>query len=199
VVPESYWVARCMLAYGTMSRTALALVMVAASASAASAGGFVGLGIGTGAASSSDGFAGDFDVDEDGRSGRLLVGYSFGRFAIEGMGTRYGMVDSVSRPWTGTTLSLHGKFTLPLQDSFGVFGRLGLQRTDINGDEANAEMSGSGFLVGAGAEFKLPVQAVGLAIYIDYTIFRSSLETEWNAQEVTLTSRIWTLGANLSF
>src|SRR5688500_11547917 len=121
--------AQSMLRTAAMSRTALALVMVAASASAASAGGFIGLGVGTGAASS-----GDLALDGDGLCGRLMLGYSFGRFAVEGMGTRDGMVGSGGHEWTGTTLALAGKFTLPLQDNFGVFGRVGLQRTDLSGD-----------------------------------------------------------------
>src|SRR5262245_31893945 len=109
-----------MLEFGPMSRTALALVLVAASASAASAGGYVGLGIGTGAASS-----GDFPLDESGRSGRLLLGYRFGNFSVEGLGMRYGMVTTDAHPWTGTTLAVAAKYSLPLQDSFEVFGRAG--------------------------------------------------------------------------
>jgi hypothetical protein len=182
-----------MLGYGTMFRTPLALVMVAASASAASAGGFVGLGIGTGAASS-----GDIDLDEDGRSGRLMVGYSFGRFAIEGMGIRYDMVTPDAHEWTGTTLALSGKFTLPLQDNFGVFGRLGLQRTDISGNFYDEENAGTGFLIGAGAQFKLPVAAADLAVFVDYTIVRSSLGNEIY-DDLSLTSRFWTLGATIGF
>ena len=182
-----------MLAYGTMSRTALALVMVAASASAASAGGFVGLGIGTGAASS-----GDIDIDEDGRSGRLMVGYSFGRFAIEGMGIRYDMVTPDAHEWTGTTLALAGRFTLPLQDNFGVFGRLGLQRTDLSDKDYDAENEGTGLLVGAGAQFKLPIAAADVAVFVDYTIVRSSLSNP-SYRDLSLTSRFWTLGATIGF
>ena len=86
-----------MLSSTPMSRTALALVLVAASASSAFAGGFVGLGIGTGAATS-----GDFDIDEDGRSGRLMLGYRFGRISVEGMGTRYDMVTPDAHEWSIT-------------------------------------------------------------------------------------------------
>ena len=179
-----------------MSRTALALVLVAASATAASAGGFVGLGIGTGAASS-----GDFHADEDGRSGRLEVGYRFGRISIEGMASRYDMANTIEvRDYSGTTLALAGKYNLPLQDSFEVYGRAGLQRTSLSDKNYDIEYAGTGFLLGGGAEFRLPVAAVGLSLFVDYTIQHAGLKTEvYGDQSFGLTSRIWTLGATLSF
>lgn len=183
-----------MLDLRPMSRTALALVLVAASTSSALAGGYVGLGIGTGAASS-----GDFALEENGRSGRLMVGYRFGRFAVEGLGMRYGMTTSDGHEWTGTTLAVAAKYSLPLQDNFEVFARAGLQRTDVNGNQYTAEqVGGGGFLVGGGAEFKLPVAAVQMALFVDYTVMHTSLDT-WNAMDLGLTSRIWSLGATLSF
>jgi hypothetical protein len=191
--------AQRMLQYRPMSRTALALVMVAASASTALAGGFVGLGIGTGAASS--GGDGDLHVDEDGRSGRLMVGYRFGRISIEGMGTRYDMYNSTEvREYSGTTLALAGKYSLPLQDHFEVFGRLGIQRTSLNDKNYPTDWAGTGFLVGGGAELKLPVAAVGLSLFVDYNVHRTSLTTEaYGDRTFPVTSRIWTLGATLSF
>jgi hypothetical protein len=183
--------AQRMLSTDAMSRTALAVVMVAASASSAFAGGFVGLGIGTGAASS-----GDFQIDEDGRSGRLMLGYRFGRISIEGMGTRYDMVSSEGHEWTGTTLALAGRYNLPLGDNFEVFGRLGLERTDLSGKVYDEELAGNGILFGAGAEFRLPIAAVGASLFVDYSIIRSG---SMNGVDGTLTSRIWTLGATLSF
>src|SRR4026208_1096879 len=117
-----------MLSTAPMSRSVLALVLVAASATAASAGGLVGRGSGTGAASS-----GDIPYEEDGRSGRLEAGYRFGRFSIEGMGSRYGLALSGSE-WSGTTLALAGKVNFPLGDQFEAFGRLGLQHTTVTED-----------------------------------------------------------------
>ncbi|HEY5922298.1 MAG TPA: outer membrane beta-barrel protein [Kofleriaceae bacterium] len=186
-----------MLTTAPMSRTVLALVLVAASASVASAGPFVGLGIGTGAASS-----GELDtLDENGRSGRLMVGYRFpalgpGQISIEGLGTRYGMISPDGTERTGTTLGLAGKYSFPLQDNFEVFGRLGLQRTSIS------DVSGSGMLIGAGAAFKLPVAVANISVFVDYTIQHSSLSGPVSPTQYTdagLTSRIWTLGALLSF
>lgn len=182
-----------MLSSTPMSRTALALVLVAASASSAFAGGFVGLGIGTGAATS-----GDFDIDEDGRSGRLMLGYRFGRISVEGMGTRYDMVTPDAHEWSGTTLAIAGRYNFPLGEGFEVFGRLGLQRTNLTDDEYGNENAGNGFLVGAGAEFRIPTQAVGLSVFVDYSIIRSSMSNE-TYSDLGLTSRIWTLGATLSF
>jgi outer membrane protein with beta-barrel domain len=184
-----------MLNTAPMSRSVLALVLVATSASAASAGGFVGLGIGTGAATS-----GDINIDEHGRSGRLMAGYRFGRISVEGMGSRYGMVSQDAHEWTATTLALAGRYNLPLQDSFEVFGRLGLQRTDITGDYYDEDLVGTGFLLGAGAEFRLPTAAVAVSLFVDYTILRTGVKP-WGEgpTDYGLTSRIWTLGATLSF
>jgi hypothetical protein len=187
--------AQGMLRTAAMSRTALALVMVAASASAASAGAFIGLGIGTGAASS-----GDTSLDEHGRSGRLMLGYRFGRISIEGMGSRYEMVSSDLHEWTGTTLSLGGKYSLPLGSQFEAFGRLALQRTDVSGNYYDEEKSGTGFLLGGGFEFRLPVAVAAISLFVDYTIQNTGLKTPgYGDQELSLTSRIWTLGATLSF
>ncbi len=182
-----------MLSSTPMSRTALALVLVAASASSAFAGGFVGLGIGTGAASS-----GDVTIDEDGRSGRLMLGYRFGRISIDGMGTRYGMVTPDGHEWQGTTLAIAGRYNFPLSEGFEVFGRLGLQRTSLSDKNYDADNDGNGFLVGAGAEFRIPTQAVGLSVFVDYSIIRSSIAND-TYSDLGLTSRIWTLGATLSF
>lgn len=187
--------AQSMLGTGTMSRTALALVLVAASSSAAFAGGFVGLGIGTGAATS-----GDYNIDENGRSGRLDIGYRFGRISVEGLGSRYGMVSGQGHPWTGTTLAIAGRYNFPLGDNFEVFPRLGLQHTDIQGDVYDEELTGSGFLVGGGAEYRLPLTAVGLSVVVDYTIVHSTLSMVGEGpKDLSVTSRMWTLGAILSF
>jgi hypothetical protein len=193
VVLDGYRVARSVLGVDLMSRTALAIVMVTASASTASAGGFVGLGIGTGAASS-----GDVAFVEDGRSGRLMLGYRFGRISIEGMGTRYDMMTPDAHTWQGTTLAVAGKYNFPLGDSFEVFGRLGLQRTDINDDNYPAENSGNGYLVGAGVEFRLPVAVTALSVFIDYNIQHTSLSNT-SYMDLGLTTRIWTLGGVASF
>jgi len=173
-----------------MSRTALALVLVAASASAASAGGFVGLGIGTGAATS-----GDMPFNENGRTGRLEVGYRVGHFSVEGMASKYDLVYEANT-WGATTLGLAGKVNFALGDRFEAFGRVGLQRTSIT--RSDLEVGGDGFLVGGGFEYRLPVAVAQVSVFVDYSIVRSSVDT-WNAMDLSLTSRIWTLGATLSF
>jgi hypothetical protein len=187
--------AQRMLQYGPMSRTALALVMVAASATAASAGGFVGLGVGTGAASSAD-----FDIDENGRSGRLMLGYRFGRISVEGMGTRYDMIAPDLHEWQGTTLAIAGRYNFGLGDNFEVFPRLGLQRTSLSDQVATDDWAGTGFLVGGGAEYRIPLAATTLSVFVDYSILRTTMTNDIRpGVEAGITSRIWTLGAMLSF
>jgi len=183
-----------MLSTAPMSRSVLvAAVLVATSASVASAGGFVGLGVGTGAASS-----GDVPYEENGRSGRLELGYRFGRFSVEGLASRYGMAYD-AKGWDATTLGLAGKVNFPLGDKFEAFGRLGLQRTTVSWE--SLENGGNGFLLGGGFEYRLPVAAVGVSIFVDYTILYTSMKNIQPASgnEWGLTSRIWTLGATLSF
>jgi hypothetical protein len=190
--------AQHMLRYRPMSRTALALVFVAASASSAFAGGYVGLGIGTGAATS-----GDFAIDENGRSGRLMVGYRFGRISVEGLGMRYDMKSADGHEWTGTTVALAGKYGFPLGDRFEAFGRAGLQRTDVSDHYYANDLGGTGFLIGGGFEYRIPLGVTGLSFFVDYTILRATWESTGNENygdgEATQTSRIWTLGATLSF
>ena len=52
--------------------------------------------------------------------------------------------------------------------------------------------------MGAGAEFRLPLAAASIALFVDYTIQHTSLSNP-SYDGLGLTSRFWTLGATLSF
>jgi hypothetical protein len=192
------WMARRMLIPARMIRSLFDTAVRIATAATASAGGFVGLGIGTAPGTTS----GDQHYLEDGRSGRLEAGYSFGRIAVEGLVSRFDMIGPDGATYTDTSLGIAGMYTLPLTDGFGVFGRLGYQHTTLSPDDYHPypSHSGSGILFGGGAEFKLPLAAANLKLFVDYTIARSSVSPESHPDyEYSLMTRTWTLGAKLGF
>jgi hypothetical protein len=187
-----------------MKRVVLAAVVLAATSTVASAGTFVGLGIGTAPATS-----GDAMLQEDGRSLRLELGYKFGRFAIEGIvnhanldGTAWGYTAPGEMSWNN--LAVAGKYNLPLGDRFEAFGRLGLLRTylSIDGDPryGSDEYAGTGLMGGAGFEYRINLGAAGGSIFVDYTIAHAGITSpEYMQDSYGLTTRVWTLGATLSF
>ncbi|HTL32566.1 MAG TPA: outer membrane beta-barrel protein [Kofleriaceae bacterium] len=187
-----------------MKRVLLAAMIVAATSTVASAGTYVGLGIGTAPATS-----GDAALDENGRSLRAQLGYSFGHFAVEGVvnhanldGTPWGYTSPGDMSWT--TLGVAAKYNIPLGDKFEGFGRLGVQRTflSIENDPkfGSDDWAGSGLFGGGGFEYKMNLIAAGASIFVDYTIAHETLSSPKYMQETYgLTSRVWTLGATVSF
>lgn len=189
--------ARRMLMIARMKRVLLAAFLLAATAGTASAGGFVGLGLGT-----TPGISNDDDATADGRSARLEVGYSFTNFSIEGLASRFDLLDKFGTRYSDTSLGIAGTYRVPLSDGFGAYGRLGYQHTGVSLKTAEgAGASGSGILFGGGADFKLPLPATNLSIFVDYTIAHSSLRVDGEVDDEGhgLTSRTWTLGAKLGF
>jgi len=186
-----------------MKRVLLAAILLAATAGTASAGGFVGLGIG-----GSPGVSSDSHMEADGRTGRIEGGYSFGRFAIEGLGQRFDAYNTSDfSGYTNTTLGIAGLFRLPLTDGFGVYGRAGFQHTSLSVDDDSAYMrsdqhyNGTGLLFGGGADFRLPIAAANLSLFVDYTIATTNLTIDELPQVAPyrFTTRSWLLGAKLAF
>jgi hypothetical protein len=180
-----------------MKRVVLTALLVAAMATTASAGGFIGLGVGT-----APGINSDLQMTENGRTGRLELGYQFGRISVEGMAGRTDLLRTDGYGWQYTTLGLAGKYNLPLSDGFQLYGRLGYQHTTLDPMETARETyEGSGLFGGVGVEFRLPVAVANLALFVDYTISHSSMSSPpvLGTEEVGFTTRIWTLGAKLGF
>ena len=182
-----------------MSRTAaLALVLLAASASTAVAGPYVGLGIG-----GSPSTSGDMAYNEDGRVGKLFVGYQFnalkvGRLSAEGIGSKFDVFRADGYEYGATNVGVAAKYNLPIADGFEVFARAGLQHTSLNGqDGIREDYSGTGFLLGLGAEYR--IQRFG--IFVDYNINSAKLTSPeiYGDREFGFTSRVWMLGASVSF
>ena len=185
-----------------MKRVLLASVLVAASSGVASAGGYIGLGIGTAPAVNGDNLESyRADTHEDGRSGRILGGFRFGRFAVEGAISKFDFVydDGNLYDMTAYQAQVAGKFTLPLQDGFGVFGKLGLQKQWFENDRTDVDLdvSGTGIVAGVGAEFRLPT-VVDVSLFVDYQYSRMGIAND-TIDFGSTSVRVWTLGATIGF
>lgn len=153
------------------------------------AGGYLGLALGT-----EPGVSGDLDdlATANGRSLRGLGGFRFGNIAIEGALNGFGVLTGRGEQ-NVYQLSAAGKLNLPLGNGFEVFGRAGLERTWLSFDDERYDLAGTGFLVGAGFEYRLNLGVTSASVFVDYTIHRAKLE-DGQAREVDATTRMWGLG-----
>jgi hypothetical protein len=90
-------------------------------------------------------------------------------------------------------LSAALKLNLPIGNQFEGFGRAGVERTWLDLDDAMYDLSGDGYLVGGGFEFRLNAILADASIFVDYTIHHATLE-DARSNSVGATSRIWGLG-----
>ncbi|MBV8760829.1 MAG: outer membrane beta-barrel protein [Deltaproteobacteria bacterium] len=177
-------------------RSLLAVALVAASASAASAGTYLGLGIGTAAS----GHVGD-DASSQGtdgnRSGRLFLGFRFGNLSVEGGVMRFSQMFKNTAD-DATQLGADLKYSLPLGNGFEVFGRGGLQRTQLSNDQAS--ISGNGWLLGAGFEYRLNLGVTAASLFVDYTHSQTSYDQGQTGGMTTIDSSasMWMAGATLA-
>jgi hypothetical protein len=182
-----------MLVYARMNRAALVLALLTASSGVASAGWYAGLGIGTGPEIGSD--VGDFE--DGGRSGKALVGSRWGNFAVEGALAGYDVIGPSNNVYDTWHASIAGKLNLPIGDGFEGFGRVGIQRTWLSPESSDYDVSGTGYLVGAGIEYRLNLAATAASIWIDYQY--SSADLEGMRDNFEYSARMWTLGATIGF
>jgi opacity protein-like surface antigen len=181
-----------------MLRSVLAVAVVAATGSAASAGVYLGLGIGTALDESS---SQTMPVQGNGRGGKLIGGYRFGRLSVEAAASRAGVfVDQYTYPGSSTQLSAALKYSYPLGDNFEVFGRGGIEHTWLNLDDAvhsadNAD--GTGWLLGAGVEYRVSAVLAGGSIFVDYEHVDTSFSNNEMAKFGT-SSGVFMAGVTLS-
>ncbi len=178
-----------------MKRALVTAAVLTLSTSVASAGGYVGLGIGPGPAVSDN----QFMLEEGGRTGRLLGGYSLGRFAVEGSFTQQDLKTSADYVFTGRQAAISGKYTLPLGSGFGVFGRAGVQKTWLIDDTKGLyDADGTGIVIGAGAEYSLDLKLLGgAALFLDYTYNSATVSNPKSSFDFA--TRQWMLGATVGF
>jgi hypothetical protein len=165
--------------------------------STASAGGYAGLALGT-EPGINDQFSQDVATPV-GRSLRGLGGYRFNNnLAIEGALNGFSVLTKHIGEQNMYQLSVALKFNLPLSNHFEAFGRAGVERTWLNLNDPSADLSGNGFLLGAGFEYRLD-QAIGhaAAIFVDYNVHHVTLDATRFQKDAT--TGIWGLGFIVGF
>ena len=190
MLPATCRMAREMLPTRPMKSLPAAALLLAATASAAHAGGYVGLGVGDGIATS-----GDLEYSAEGRTLKLIGGFALGKLAAEGSVQRAPIVmTATGRDYSMLQLGIAGKYSYPLGDGLELYGKLGLNHIKLGpGDSSGLDGSGSGVLIGGGAEYrsKLPV-----TFWIDYTVTNATIHIE-SYHDSDLTTRQWMIGASL--
>lgn len=178
-----------------MKRALLVTSLLAAASTPAVAGSYLGLGIGTSPAISED----SDRLGSDGRSGKVLLGMRFARISLEGGLGAYDVtiLDSGQPKPYGETYQLSGavKLSLPLGNNFEAFGRAGLHHTWIRSklpDDDRSDVSGDGYLIGAGFEYRLNLLVGQGSLFIDYQVNKAKLEGERFMFDGS--SRMWTAG-----
>lgn len=167
-------------------RTLLATALLAATATTASAGSYLSLGLGGDPVLSGElSAAADGDA---GGNGRLAVGQRFGRLALEGSLSRFGLATEQA-----TAAGVHVRLTLPLDGALGAYGRLGLERVWLGAEgDRLGDRTADGMVGGVGLEYRLEAPLLGQAA-LWAEVSQNKLDTE--AGEVGV--RLWTLGLSI--
>lgn len=172
-----------------MKRAMLAAAGLLAMPTTASAGGYLGLGLGSqpGVNDEMAAMAAPF-----GRSLRVLGGLRFGNVSLEGALNGFDVLANRNGDTTEYQLSGALKLSLPLGNNFEGFGRVGLERTWLDVNDTFYNLTGDGFLVGGGFEYRLNAIISNASIFVDYNVHRVTLESM--ATKVDATTTVWGLG-----
>lgn len=163
--------------------------LIAMSTTTASAGGFLGLAVGTEPAMSADIKA---LATPSGRSLRALGGFRFGNYSLEGAVNGFG-VDTGRGEQRMFQASAAFRLNLPIGNNFEGLGRAGVERTWLNVGDERYDMTGNGFLIGGGFEYRLNAVLANASVFVDYTIHRANL-ADARSNEIGATSRVWAIG-----
>lgn len=169
-------------------KTALVLACLAIP-TAASAGSYLGVAIGT-----EPGVNDEFvqSVGQpSGRSLRALVGTRFGNLSLEGGLNGFTVLTNRFGEETAYQLSGALKLSLPLGNNFEAFARGGVERTWLDQPEG-FDLSGNGYVVAGGFEFRLDAVLANASLFFDYTLHHAGLESP--RFPVDETTRIWAIG-----
>lgn len=170
-----------------LRRSLLATAFLLATASTASAGSYISLGLGGDPVLQGELMAAA-DGDGDGGNGRLALGQSFGRLALEGSLSRFALATDEA-----TAAGVHARLTLPIDGAFGIFGRLGLERVWLGAEgDRLGDSTADGYVGGLGLEYRLQAPLLGEAA-IWGEMSQDKLET--SAGEIG--ARLWTLGLSV--
>jgi Outer membrane protein beta-barrel domain len=174
--------------------------LLAISTTTAWAGGFAGLALGTQPSVNAEM---DALASPSGRSLRGFGGYRFGQFALEGAINGFGVATGRGDQ-TVYQASAAARFNLPIANGFEGFGRAGLERTWLSFGDERYDLTGNGFLVGAGIELRLGALIEGASlltnasVFVDYTIHRATLD-DARKNSIDETSGVWGLGVMMGF
>lgn len=166
-----------------MKRAALGLVLVALAASPAFAGGsggYVALGIGTTATTGGD----LSNMDGGGLGGSLFVGQKLGMFGLEAGLTKF-KFENATQSWDNIGIAAAGRFTLPIVPMVGAYLRVGIEKTwsDGSANSESADYTGTGWLAGIGAQYKLNLGFSEGAVWADYTRHDQSFVNDTRARD----------------
>ena len=168
--------------------TGMAAGVLAGYSPTAVAGGYLGLALGTDPGVNDEMAQIAFPTS---RSLRGLGGIRFANLSIEGALNGFGVnFNGTDRRMFQLSGAL--KLSLPMGSGFEGFGRAGIERTWLNVDDERYDLSGNGFLVAAGFEYRLNAVVSNASLFVDYTIHHATLTD--TRGEVSETSRILALG-----
>ncbi len=176
-----------MLCRAIPARALVASALLAASATSASAGSYLSLGLGGDPVLSGE-LRAAADGDGDGGNGRLALGQSFGRVALEGSLSRFGLATDEA-----TAAGVHVRLSVPLDGAFGAYGRLGLERVWLGAEgDRLGDTTADGMVGGIGLEYRLTAPLLGQAALWG-ELSQDKLETD--AGEIG--ARLWTVGLSV--
>ena len=177
----------------TVTLAALISAITAAAGSApAQAGGYLGLTL-TGGADMNSAQA---DTSVDTRKA-ISLGKRWGMISIEGnLATMDATITRAA--FTGKSVGVAGRISVPVAPLFSVFGTLGVEQTWLSPDnDALPGFAGSQTLVGAGLEAKLDFMAHG-SVWLGYMVRTGDLSTD-DGNQFDAQTASFALGATLGF
>lgn len=170
-----------------LRRCLLATALLLATASTASAGSYLSLGLGGDPVLQGE-LMTAADGGGDGGNGRIALGQSFGRLALEGSLSRFALATD-----DATAAGAHVRLTLPIDGAFGIFGRFGLERVWLGAEgERIGDRTADGYVGALGLEYRLQTPLLGEAA-IWGELSQDKLDT--SAGEIG--ARLWTLGLSV--
>jgi hypothetical protein len=169
-----------------LRRALLTASLLAATATTASAGSYLSLGLGGDPAIQGD-LRGAAGGEGEGGNGRLALGQRFGRLALEGSLSRYGISDTEA-----TAAGVHLRLTVPIDGGFGAYLRGGLEYVWLGDAGPSGDTSGDGVVGGVGLEYRLEAPVLGEA-----SIWGEVSEDRWTTDVGEGGARLWTLGFSI--
>ena len=173
-----------------MKKLIVALIAGAAAMSAAQAQdtytqprAYVGVGVGT---------AQNKQADDSKASGKIYGGYQLNQmWAAEAGYTDFGDHDAANGKTKGNSYYLAGKATMPINEQFSAYGKLGVQHSERKFQSAalNVKDTDTGAYGALGVEYKLNQQVALTAEYERYG----------KEKDIGAKANVWTVGAHYNF